>query len=182
MKLTIVMLVLLQLVVCCPSAMAAEVERTETITKTLRFGGSGGERLVIVDNVFGSIEVKGYKGDEVRVTVHKTIEARSEKKAAEAVEEVTLDILEEDDVIEFYVDGQFDSRTTYTSARSVVLGPLQIGNWDGQNRTFDGIIDDVAIWNRALTQGEIAEVMTNGVPAAVEPGGKLTTIWGAIKH
>ncbi len=61
---------------------------------------------------------------------------------------------------------------------------MAIGNQpDGaENRPFDGIIDDVAIWNRALTQGEIAEVMTDGVPAAVEPGGKLTTIWGAIKH
>jgi len=61
---------------------------------------------------------------------------------------------------------------------------MAIGNQpDGaENRPFDGIIDDIAIWNRALTQTEIGEVMASGVPAAVEPDGKLTTIWGAIKQ
>jgi hypothetical protein len=60
---------------------------------------------------------------------------------------------------------------------------MAIGNQpDGaENRPFDGVIDDVAIWNRALTPAEIAEVMTNGIPAAVEPGGKLAITWGAIK-
>lgn len=61
---------------------------------------------------------------------------------------------------------------------------MAIGNQpDGaENRPFDGIIDDVAIWNRALTVAEIAEVMTDGVPAAVEANGKLATTWAAIKY
>jgi len=60
---------------------------------------------------------------------------------------------------------------------------MAIGNQpDGaENRPFDGVIDDVAIWNRALTPAEIADVMTNGIPVAVEPGGKLAITWGAIK-
>ena len=49
-------------------------------------------------------------------------------------------------------------------------------------RPWDGSIDDVAIWNRALTQNEILELMTDCVPAAVEPSGKLAITWGAIKH
>ena len=61
---------------------------------------------------------------------------------------------------------------------------MAIGNQpDGaENRPFDGIIDDVAIWNRALAQDEILEVMADGVPAAVEPSGKLAVTWGTIKH
>ncbi len=61
---------------------------------------------------------------------------------------------------------------------------MAIGNQpDGaENRPFDGIIDDVAIWNRALTPAEIGEVMANGVPVAVEPGGKLAVTWGNIKY
>jgi hypothetical protein len=51
-------------------------------------------------------------------------------------------------------------------------------------RPFDGTIDDVAIWNRALTQDEINELMATGIPvvSAVEPGEKLATTWGDIKH
>ncbi|MFC1713094.1 LamG domain-containing protein [Candidatus Poribacteria bacterium] len=61
---------------------------------------------------------------------------------------------------------------------------MAIGNQpDGaENRPFDGIIDDVAIWNRPLTPAEIGEVMASGVPVAVEPGGKLAITWGKIKH
>lgn len=61
---------------------------------------------------------------------------------------------------------------------------MAIGNQpDGaENRPFNGIIDDVAIWNRPLTQAEILEVMADGLPAAVEPGGKLTTTWGELKY
>jgi hypothetical protein len=61
---------------------------------------------------------------------------------------------------------------------------MAIGNQpDGaENRPFDGIIDDVAIWNRPLAPGEIGELMANGVPAAVEPGGKLAITWGDIKY
>ena len=61
---------------------------------------------------------------------------------------------------------------------------MAIGNQpDGaENRPFDGIIDDVAIWNRALDAGELGEVMTIGLPSAVEPNAKLTTTWGFIKY
>ncbi len=51
-------------------------------------------------------------------------------------------------------------------------------------RPFDGTIDDVAIWNRALTPDEINELMTIGIPntTAVEPDSKLTTTWGDLKY
>jgi hypothetical protein len=53
---------------------------------------------------------------------------------------------------------------------------------DSMNRPLDGIMDDVAVWNRGLSQAEIAEMMTVGIPLAVEPNGKLTTTWGAVKY
>jgi hypothetical protein len=99
--------VLLQLLVVSPPVQGADVERTEETEKVLRFGGAGGERLVVVDNLFGSIEVKGYDGEEVRVNIQKTIVARSNEKAARAEEEITLEVYENDDVIELYVDGPF---------------------------------------------------------------------------
>ena len=61
---------------------------------------------------------------------------------------------------------------------------MAIGNQpDGaENRPFDGIIDDVAIWNRPLSQEEIAEMMNNSIPYSVEPVAKLSTTWGMIKY
>jgi len=53
------------------------------------------------------------------------------------------------------------------------------GNMD---RPFDGIMDDVAIWNRGLTADEITELMTSDNLLAVEPDGKLTTTWGTLKQ
>ena len=65
---------------------------------------------------------------------------------------------------------------------NMAIGSQPDGVVDTQVSPFEGIIDDVAIWNRALTVDEIAEMMGNGIPAlAVEPGGKLATVWGAIK-
>jgi uncharacterized protein (UPF0335 family) len=106
----IIPIVLLNVIALGQPIRAAGVERSEVTEKTLRFGKAGGDRLVIVDNVFGSIDVKGYDGEEVNVKIRKTIVARSADKANEAEEEVTLEVYEEDDVVELYVDGPFRDR------------------------------------------------------------------------
>jgi hypothetical protein len=47
---------------------------------------------------------------------------------------------------------------------------------------FDGIIDEVVLYNRVLSAAEIIALMGEGLPAtAVEPGDKLTTTWSQIK-
>ncbi len=48
----------------------------------------------------------------------------------------------------------------------------------------DGIIDDVAIFNVALTQDDIESIMRTGLKSAfaVSPTGKLTTTWANIKQ
>jgi hypothetical protein len=65
------------------------------------------------------------------------------------------------------------------------VGNQSISAGEGSmDRPFDGIMDDVAIWNRGLTQPELAELVEIGIgtAAAAEPDGKLTTAWGAIKR
>jgi hypothetical protein len=49
------------------------------------------------------------------------------------------------------------------------------------DRPFNGIMDEVAIWDRGLTPDEINELIRDGLPAAVEPEGKLATTWADIK-
>jgi len=48
--------------------------------------------------------------------------------------------------------------------------------------TFDGIIDEAALYNRALTEEEINQDMNKGVIFAVPPAGKLTTTWASLKN
>ena len=51
------------------------------------------------------------------------------------------------------------------------------------NRPFTGLMDDLNIWKKALTQDEIKAVMNDGVDTflSVEAHGKLTTQWSKIK-
>ncbi|UCG51769.1 MAG: hypothetical protein JSW58_16610 [Candidatus Latescibacterota bacterium] len=151
MKRHIILLCLLQIVILGQPGLARDIERTVDIEKTLRFGDVAGDRLVVVDNVFGSIEVVGYNGEEVRVKIRKTIVARSNKKVAEAEEEVTLEVTEDDDLIELYVDGPFREKRK----RGV--------NWRGYKREGYKVIFDFelevpkgcAVELRTVNEGDI---------------------------
>ena len=46
---------------------------------------------------------------------------------------------------------------------------------------YKGILDEVAIYSRILTQEEIKKDMTEGITMAVEPSDKLAATWGSIK-
>ena len=58
--------------------------------------------------------------------------------------------------------------------------PVSVGrNSEGNREHYIGLIDEVAIWNVALDEGEVQEAMDRVF--AVEPEGKLPTRWGALK-
>ncbi len=77
------------------------------VRRTLHFQDPSKINDLQVDNIFGSIIVTGYKGKEVQLFASKTIKARSEGKIQKAEQEVKLDITEEGNVIDIYVDGPF---------------------------------------------------------------------------
>ncbi len=158
MKRHIVLAILLLILVLSLPVRGADVERTEDIEKTLRFGSTDGDRLVVVDNLFGSIEVRGYNGDEVRVRIQKTIIARSNKKAKEAEEEVTLEVYEDDDVIELYVDGPFrDKRKREFNWRGYRSEGYQvIYNFELQ------IPKDCAVELNTVDEGDISVISVEG--------------------
>jgi len=86
---------------------SAGIEKEEKIQQELRFSTSEGTKKVSVNNVVGLITVNGYTGKTVKLTVYKTITARSESNYNRALEEVQLDITENGNVIDIYVDGPF---------------------------------------------------------------------------
>ncbi len=80
------------------------IEDKQEIKKTLRFLGTTGPRRIVVDNIKGSIDVRGYDGDSVELIAHRTNYGESDDKIAEAKQEVTLDMREEKDRILVYVN------------------------------------------------------------------------------
>lgn len=81
--------------------------KTETIAKTLKFADPAKPGEVIVDNVFGPVKVEGYAGRDVLLEAKRIVYARDEARARKAEAEVRLDITEEGNTVEAYVDGPF---------------------------------------------------------------------------
>lgn len=68
------------------------------------------------------------------------------------------------DSIKIYVDGIMVLGNFYDSPLSQITEPIKIGVMDetnGANWFFDGKIDDIGIWNRALTANEIQSLIEN---------------------
>ena len=79
----------------------------------------------------------------------------------------------------FYIDGELDASKKYDAGFQSNDEPLIIG-WDApdEKKHFDGIIDEVRVYRKALTKHEIKKAM---YAAAVRPEGKLAVTWGMIK-
>ncbi|MEZ5327516.1 MAG: LamG domain-containing protein [Verrucomicrobiales bacterium] len=60
--------------------------------------------------------------------------------------------------IRFYLDGQLESEADW-GGNPATLGPARIGGWDGGDRGFQGIIDNVVIWRTAATAGQVVNLM-----------------------
>ncbi len=96
------------------------VEKKDEITKTLKFLKTTGEKYLELENINGSIDVVGYNGDDVQLTVHQTIEAKSDEKVMEAREKEHLEIKEEGDTIIIFVDTPYrksDGSVNYKGER-----------------------------------------------------------------
>ncbi|MFC1714204.1 LamG domain-containing protein [Candidatus Poribacteria bacterium] len=82
-----------------------------------------------------------------------------------------------------YVDGNLEVESDHPeNAVNETAASLWIGELD-PNRGFKwiGAMDEVGIWNKALSDAEIALLIQGEIMAQVEPQGKLTATWGAVK-
>ena len=90
--------------------------------------------------------------------------------------------------IDYYLDGVLDNAAAYGNQGIVKGTNLQfpgdddaIGiRLDGMQRHFNGSIDEFAIFNVALTEGDIKNIMTRGLKSisAVSTTDKLPRVWG----
>ena len=60
---------------------------------------------------------------------------------------------------------------------------LGLGFREGSGHYWKGMLDDMALFNRALSGDEVEEIMNEGLETvmAVTPQNRLTVMWGRIK-
>lgn len=82
-----------------------------------------------------------------------------------------------------YVDGKVDAQTAPNTDPDNHDNFLFIGGCNIGNYWMSGTIDEVVLYDRALSDAEINELMDKGITDAldVKPGGKLVTTWSQIK-
>lgn len=82
-----------------------------------------------------------------------------------------------------YTDGVMEEEAAAPIPPDHNTDPVRIGRWGNPRGDFmKGIMDEIAIFNRALTDGEIESVITGLARVlAVEPSGKLATTWSYLK-
>lgn len=82
-----------------------------------------------------------------------------------------------------YTDGEMQGETATAIPPDHNTDPVRFGRWGADRGDFiKGVIDEIAIFNKALTESEIKDVMAGlAIMLAVEPSGKLATTWSRLK-
>lgn len=88
----------------------------------------------------------------------------------------------EDGKLRFYVNGEQQGETNVPGSHAQGPGSLFVGKSPGY-RAATFIIDDLAVYDRALEEDEVVEIMEGGLAnTPVEAAGKLATTWGGVKN
>ena len=66
--------------------------------------------------------------------------------------------------VKIYINSNLETTSTDASPMDFTRGGFVIGggNWDGFNSQFNGLLDEIGIWNRAISQQEITELYSGG--------------------
>jgi len=68
-------------------------------------------------------------------------------------------------IIKLYLDGVLkETETGYASTNNTVSTDLNIGSYNGSSNWFTGNIDEVSVWNTALSSGDITTLWNDGTP------------------
>ena len=89
-------------------------------------------------------------------------------------------VLADDSSTTYYINGAQAGDVGGAAARNLSTS-LHIGSRFSKNESFLSNMDDWAIWDRIISEDEIAKLSKGPVATAVEPAGKLSTTWADIK-
>ena len=90
-------------------------------------------------------------------------------------------------ILALYVDGEMVSDLKVEKpdfTKNNAGGAIWLATWKAPNWDFKGVIDEVAIFNVALSEGDLNSIMNNGLEdmSAVSSAGKMAITWGGIKE
>ena len=82
-----------------------------------------------------------------------------------------------------YLNGEVDAETSPGTEPDTHDNVFFIGGCDVGGYWMSGIIDEVVLYDRSLSEKEINDLIEDGMSVAldVQPGGKLVTTWSRIK-
>jgi hypothetical protein len=96
-------------------------------------------------------------------------------------------VVRKDDKLTHYLNGEVTGEGAIPQELAVSTDNFRIANWsrgDKEHREFKGVVDEVFVFSRALSQDEITTAMKEGFAEIlpVSPVDKaLTTTWGTLK-
>ena len=95
----------------------------------------------------------------------------------------------------FWLDVDNDDRRIYVNGEQVAqdagkngiaylgnAGDTIVGSWGTSGQKFNGLIDEVQIWGRALSENDVQDSMLDLMTFAVDARGKVATTWAGMKR
>ena len=102
---TIKMGILLIATLCCGSISAQKFQ--ETFNKEVSSFNDTSEKLLVVKNIYGHINVESYDGKTVKIEIEKIIKARSSENLELGKKEISLEIKQKDNTIYAYMNSPY---------------------------------------------------------------------------
>lgn len=90
----------------------------------------------------------------------------------------------DDKELRIYVDGELKGQTATPVNGPVMIwndNPLEFGGRGTAENAYKGLMDELVVYDRAISEDEVVRVMNAKDFFAVDAFGKLTTTWGDLK-
>jgi hypothetical protein len=107
-------LIIFAIILGCTISLSAQkkqydkkLKSTETITKELKFTQASSDNILVVDNIYGSIDVEGYNGKTITIEVAKTIYADAQEDLEKGKQEIGIKSATKDNAIYVYLDSPY---------------------------------------------------------------------------
>lgn len=98
---------------------------SETLSETMNFPGNSTDNLLVVYNIDGSIEVEGYNGSTVEITVDKEIKGNNQRQLEQGKSEVSMKTASNGNIIYVYLDSPYSEFNVETGRFN------HRGSWNG---------------------------------------------------
>lgn len=84
-----------------------KLKSTEKITEEYQFDRNSPNNILVVDNIYGSIDVEGYSGNKIQVEVTKIISADTKEDLQKGKDEIGIKSSKKDDAVYVYLDSPY---------------------------------------------------------------------------